>query len=173
MEKGALGPMLVALFVQGTFWLIVLVIVESGLCSCIISAFKRCVYGNPKQANISSYYPSIDVTTTDDDVEREKQRIMRQPLSQIINDDMLVLSGISKQYGKSLAVKDISLGVAKRDCFGLLGINGAGKTSTFKMITGDVDITKGNVYLQGMRIGESVKKVRSLLYTLNDFVYIL
>ena len=36
-------------------------------------------------------------------------------------------------------------------CFGLLGVNGAGKTSTFKMLTGDTHITAGDAYVKGHR----------------------
>ena len=36
-------------------------------------------------------------------------------------------------------------------CFGLLGVNGAGKTSTFKMLTGDNTVTSGEAYLNGKR----------------------
>lgn len=37
-------------------------------------------------------------------------------------------------------------------CFGLLGVNGAGKTSTFKMLTGDTSMTAGNAYLNTHRL---------------------
>lgn len=36
-------------------------------------------------------------------------------------------------------------------CFGLLGVNGAGKTSTFRMLTGDTTITYGDAFLDGYR----------------------
>lgn len=36
-------------------------------------------------------------------------------------------------------------------CFGLLGVNGAGKTSTFKMLTGDSVVTSGEAFLAGKR----------------------
>ena len=49
---------------------------------------------------------------------------------------------LRKVYGTSgrvkVAVKGISLGIPRGECFGYLGINGAGKTSTLAMLTGDV-----------------------------------
>lgn len=36
-------------------------------------------------------------------------------------------------------------------CFGLLGVNGAGKTSTFRMLTGDTAITHGEAFLDRHR----------------------
>ena len=43
------------------------------------------------------------------------------------------------------------MGVRRGECFGLLGVNGAGKTSTFKMLTGDIDVTNGDAHLDGHR----------------------
>lgn len=56
-----------------------------------------------------------------------------------------------RNLGKHLAVDRLCLGVAKGECFGLLGVNGAGKTTTFKMLTGDIMPTAGNAYLNGYR----------------------
>lgn len=36
-------------------------------------------------------------------------------------------------------------------CFGLLGVNGAGKSSTFKMLTGDTAVTRGDALLNKNR----------------------
>jgi ATP-binding cassette subfamily A (ABC1) protein 3 len=43
----------------------------------------------------------------------------------------------------NLAVKDVSFGLEFGDCFALLGVNGAGKTSTFKILINDVIPNKG------------------------------
>ena len=56
--------------------------------------------------------------------------------------DVIVMKALRKVYGpksySKVAVKGVSLGIAKGECFGYLGINGAGKTSTLAMLTGDV-----------------------------------
>lgn len=49
----------------------------------------------------------------------------------------------------------------RMECFGLLGVNGAGKTSTFKMLTGDEIISSGNAYVQGL----SMKNKMNDIYT--------
>jgi len=49
------------------------------------------------------------------------------------------------------AVDNLALGVQKGECFGLLGVNGAGKTSTFKMLTGDTSVSGGDATLDGHR----------------------
>ncbi len=48
---------------------------------------------------------------------------------------------------------NITLGVHRGECFGLLGVNGAGKTSTFKMLTGDTSVTGGDAHLNKHRYG--------------------
>lgn len=49
---------------------------------------------------------------------------------------MIELNKVSKRYGKSQALKDASLSVKEGDIYGLVGKNGAGKTTIFKAILG-------------------------------------
>ena len=51
------------------------------------------------------------------------------------------------------------LEVKKGEIFGLLGQNGAGKSSTFKMITGDEDISSGAAFINGMDLRYGVEQV--------------
>ena len=53
--------------------------------------------------------------------------------------------------GKMTAVDHLYVGVPKGQCFGLLGVNGAGKSTTFKMLTGDVTVTKGDAFINNFR----------------------
>ena len=46
------------------------------------------------------------------------------------------------------------------ECFGLLGVNGAGKTSTFKMMTGDETISGGGIYINGINVAKNLGKTR-------------
>jgi len=66
---------------------------------------------------------------------------------------------------KHVAVNALSLGIDKGECFGLIGVNGAGKTTTFKMITGDISITGGDVEVNGFSVSQQIEKVhRSIGY---------
>ncbi|CAE7526061.1 ABCA4, partial [Symbiodinium sp. CCMP2592] len=38
------------------------------------------------------------------------------------------------------------------ECFGLLGVNGAGKTTTMRMITGDTEVTNGDILVGGASV---------------------
>jgi len=53
-----------------------------------------------------------------------------------LNGTAIELVGLTKRYGRTLAVNDLSLEVARGSTFGLIGPNGAGKTTTIKMLMG-------------------------------------
>ncbi|KYO42635.1 ATP-binding cassette sub-family A member 1 isoform A [Alligator mississippiensis] len=83
----------------------------------------------------------------DEDVAREREKV----LSGARQGDVLVLENLTKVYRrrKVPAVDRLCLGIPPGECFGLLGVNGAGKTSTFKMLTGDTEVTLGDARLKG------------------------
>lgn len=73
-----------------------------------------------------------------------------------------LLSWVSQVYAKKvppLAVNKISFTVQAGECFGLLGINGAGKTSIFKMLTGEEPITSGDAFVRGLSIRSHLREV--------------
>uniref|UniRef100_A0A8B9J0P7 ATP binding cassette subfamily A member 13 n=1 Tax=Amazona collaria TaxID=241587 RepID=A0A8B9J0P7_9PSIT len=80
---------------------------------------------------------SMVMPSEDIDVEMERQRLFGGRTG----NDILLLYNLRKCYGgfkKNTAVESISLGIPRGECFGLLGTNGAGKSTTFKMLTGDI-----------------------------------
>lgn len=58
---------------------------------------------------------------------------------------MLALSGVSAGYGSAPAVRDIDIVVGKGEAVGLLGANGAGKSTTLRAISGLVRLTAGRI----------------------------
>lgn len=98
---------------------------------------------------------------TDLDVEREKEKVLNL-LKDEINEYNLVLYDLTKYYGSFLAVNRLNLTVGKSECFGLLGINGAGKTSVFKMLTGDEVITSGDAVVRGFSVRDQLLNVQKL-----------
>lgn len=69
---------------------------------------------------------------------------------------MLKVDKVTKYYGDFLAVDNLSFTVKPGEIFGLLGVNGAGKTTTFRMIMGLLDMTEGNITLDGEKIDYNV-----------------
>ena len=56
---------------------------------------------------------------------------------------------LTKRYGTTLAVDDLSLDIPQGSIFGLLGTNGAGKTTTFKCLLGLARPTEGRILFEG------------------------
>lgn len=102
-----------------------------------------------------------DESKEDNDVLEEKEKIRTMQQDEIKNYT-LILKNVNKYYKKFLAVDRLCLGVNKYECFGLLGVNGAGKTTTFKMMTGDVRITSGDIWINGMNLKKDMKSIYKL-----------
>lgn len=75
----------------------------------------------------------------------------------------VVVSHLSKVYGKEKlkAVEDVSFSVAKGELFGLIGPDGAGKTSIFRMLTTLLLPDGGNAFVDGFDIVKDYKKIRA------------
>lgn len=62
---------------------------------------------------------------------------------------MITIKGVSKSFGGIRAVRDVSFEVGKGEVVGLLGANGAGKSTTIRMITGFVPPDQGAIAING------------------------
>ena len=65
---------------------------------------------------------------------------------------MIEASGLSKQFGKFLAVRDVSFQVPRGQVVAFLGPNGAGKTTTMRLLTGFVAPTSGTAKIAGIDV---------------------
>jgi branched-chain amino acid transport system ATP-binding protein len=65
---------------------------------------------------------------------------------------VLTLSGVSATYGKIPAVSGVSIEVGEGEAVGLLGANGAGKSTTLRAISGLVRLTSGSIIFAGTNI---------------------
>jgi ABC-2 type transport system ATP-binding protein len=68
--------------------------------------------------------------------------------------------GLRKEYGRKVALHDLTLRVAPGEVFGFLGPNGAGKTTTVKILTGLVRPTAGAARLFGLPAAEPAARRR-------------
>uniref|UniRef100_A0A8C9TPQ4 P-type phospholipid transporter n=1 Tax=Scleropages formosus TaxID=113540 RepID=A0A8C9TPQ4_SCLFO len=98
---------------------------------------------------------------TDQDVAKERRRVT----SGKAQEDILLMKELSKVYkvGRKPAVDRLCLGIPRGECFGLLGVNGAGKTSTFRMLTGDTAVTYGEAFLNGHSVLNEMERVHQLM----------
>ena len=100
----------------------------------------------------------------DEDVVNEKQRL------QALRPDQqaLYIQGLEKTYPSYTlrgepkhALRGLNLGCAVGEVFGLLGVNGAGKSTTMGILTGDIFASSGSVFIAGLPLSNSI--TRSLI----------
>lgn len=66
---------------------------------------------------------------------------------------MISASNISLQYGKRVLFDEVNVNFTPGNCYGIIGANGAGKSTFMKILSGEIDPTKGRVnILPGMRM---------------------
>jgi ABC-2 type transport system ATP-binding protein len=70
------------------------------------------------------------------------------------------LVGLTKRFGRTLAVDDLSLMIPRGSTFGLLGPNGAGKSTTLKMLMGMLAPTAGRARLLGIDVAENPTEIK-------------
>ncbi len=61
---------------------------------------------------------------------------------------MLTVSNLSLQFGKRVLFDDVNIMFTKGNCYGIIGANGAGKSTFLKILTGKQDPTTGNISLE-------------------------
>jgi ABC-2 type transport system ATP-binding protein len=76
---------------------------------------------------------------------------------------------LTKRYGKSLAVNDLSLQVEQGAIYGFVGPNGAGKTTTMRMITTLLEPTSGEAWVAGHSARQDPRGVRRAIGYMPDF----
>lgn len=89
-----------------------------------------------------------------------------------MSESIITLKGIEKKYGKHKVLNNVNLDIKKGDLFGLVGKNGSGKTTIFKIILGLSQSSRGSVELFGSdkNLLEMRKKIGFLIGS-NFFSY--
>jgi len=73
---------------------------------------------------------------------------------------MITLSHLTRRYGEFLAVDDVSFTIGRGEVVGLLGHNGAGKTTIMKMLTGYLEPTSGWIHVDELEIGRDTAAIQ-------------
>ena len=61
---------------------------------------------------------------------------------------MLTVSNLSVQFGKRILFDEVNTSFVQGNCYGIIGANGAGKSTFLKILAGDIDPTSGRVILE-------------------------
>lgn len=62
--------------------------------------------------------------------------------------EMLSVSNLSVQFGKRILFDEVNVSFTQGNCYGVIGANGAGKSTFLKILSGSVDPTSGHVHLE-------------------------
>ena len=61
---------------------------------------------------------------------------------------MLTVNNLGLQYGKRVLFDEVNLKFTRGNCYGVIGANGAGKSTFLKMLSGEIDPVRGNVVIE-------------------------
>lgn len=77
-----------------------------------------------------------------------------------LSPEMIEVEHLSKLYGSTPAIQDVTFSVEKGEILGFLGPNGAGKTTTMRILTGYLPATSGTARIAGFDVHEDSMAVR-------------
>ncbi|XP_065493613.1 glucosylceramide transporter ABCA12 [Caloenas nicobarica] len=135
---------LFAMFIQGTVFFAIRLAVQDRMIQRVWNNILEFLFD--RVHGKTSFLPPV--AEEDGDVQAERNRVE----SGKADFDVVQLQNLTKIYHlphkRIVAVKNVSLGIPAGECFGLLGVNGAGKTTIFKMLTGDIGASSGRLRVQ-------------------------
>jgi ABC-2 type transport system ATP-binding protein len=90
--------------------------------------------------------------------------------------ESIVIEGLTKYYGKFLALDGLSLKVEENSNIGLLGPNGAGKSTTLKILCGLIRASSGSASILGINVAEkpeqALSKIGAIIETPEFYSYL-
>ena len=82
---------------------------------------------------------------------------------------MIEIKGLTKKYGQFTALDELNLTLDEGTVFGFVGANGAGKSTTFLIISTLLQPTSGDVVINGVSVREKPSDIRKLIGYMPDF----
>ena len=79
---------------------------------------------------------------------------------------MLSANGVTVRFGKRVLFEDVNIKFGKGNCYGIIGANGAGKSTFLKVLSGDLEPSKGDVSLDK---GERISVLKQDHFAYEDF----
>ena len=122
-----------------------------------------------KKANADGFNENVNPQPQSDVLSINQKNHLGHNNNEVLSIKIKNLEKIYTQVGdcgvntEVVAVDKLSLCLNYGECFALLGVNGAGKTSTFKCLTNEENPTGGNIVINGMNITNNFNKIRNLI----------
>ncbi|VTU17493.1 Lipopolysaccharide export system ATP-binding protein LptB [Variovorax sp. SRS16] len=130
--------------VLGVVFVVLITLFRHGVGGVLVAALKRrtgtaenMLAPEAAQAAATSNAPSLAIVA---------------PAAAAAGTPVLETRGVTKAYGGLTAVSDVSFTLAEGEIRGVIGPNGAGKSTFFKMLAGEVQPTRGQVFMRGAEI---------------------
>lgn len=79
--------------------------------------------------------------------------------TRVEGDNVFLAYELNKCYKSKEIIKDVSFSVKSGECFGLLGVNSVGKSTIFKIITGEELPDNGDMFMKGYGISFNRREV--------------
>ena len=151
------GRPFVFMVLQGIVFFLILCIIENDICGCLLRLMTS---NRVSQTMVTEMHAdAYERISEDSDVIHERQRIRSKSIQELVKTDTVLTHNLTKFYGYLVAVNQLSIGVSRKECFGLLGVNGAGKTTVFKMLTGEIRPSLGSAYVAGISVEDDLVEV--------------
>ena len=82
-------------------------------------------------------------------------------------EEMIQVNNVSLKFGKRTLFEDVNIKFTSGNCYGLIGANGAGKSTFLKILSGEIETTTGEVVVSK---GERVSFLRQDHYQYDDSI---
>lgn len=82
---------------------------------------------------------------------------------------MIDIQGLTKKYGQFTALDNLNLSLDEGTVFGFVGANGAGKSTTFLILSTLLQPTSGDVFINGISVRKKPDEIRKLIGYMPDF----
>ena len=92
----------------------------------------------------------VENEDTTEEAEGSETELSDAPADSRIGTPAIEVRGVTKQFGRTVAVDDVSFQVAKGEVVGFLGPNGSGKTTTMRLITSYYTPDSGDILIDGV-----------------------
>jgi ABC-2 type transport system ATP-binding protein len=84
-------------------------------------------------------------------------------MDKTLDQVLIEVDGVSKRYKKTQALKEISFRVKKGEVFGLIGPDGAGKTTLIQILAGILNPSSGKVFIKGIDVQKNPEEAKNII----------